>query len=78
MDEFDAIMEKYEDRPLRERLLDFPNLETHSPEVGQQKQVRLMGQPSPAPSPVAEAPPPKVVPKALTGGIPQNWKGKGK
>ena len=43
-------------------LLDFP-LETDSPEVAQQKQARLMDQASPAPSPVAEVPPPKVVSK---------------
>jgi hypothetical protein len=44
------------------QFLDFP-LETDSPEVAQQKQARLMDQPSPAPSPVAEVPPPKVVSK---------------
>ena len=53
------------------QLLDFPNLETDSPKVARQKQARLMGQPSPAPSQekISDAPPPKVVPKAFTGRI---------
>jgi hypothetical protein len=62
------------------RLLDFPNFETDSPEVGRQKQARLVGNTLRAPpqEATADAPPPKVVPKALTGEIPQNRKGKGK
>jgi hypothetical protein len=55
-------------------LLDFP-LETDSPEVARQKQARLMGN---TPATAEEAPPPKVVPKHLTGRIRPEWKGNGK
>jgi hypothetical protein len=59
-------------------LLDFPNLETDSPELGREKQARLLGQTMEAPERISDAPPPKVVPKALTGRIRPEWKGNGK
>jgi hypothetical protein len=60
------------------RLLDFPNLETDSPEVIAEKQARLMGNTPPAPSPTAEVSPVKIVPKHLTGRIHPSWKGNDK
>jgi hypothetical protein len=56
---------------------DFP-LATDSPEVAQQKKARLMGRAAPTPEKISDAPPPQVVNKALTGRIPQKWKGNGK
>ena len=49
-----------------EKLLDFPNAETDSPEVGREKQRRLLGQ-------IAEAPAPEKISDA-----PPSWKGNGK
>lgn len=61
-------------------LLDFPNAETDSLEVGREKQRRLLGQTEKAPAPdkISEVRPPKVVNPALTGRIPAKWKGNGK
>jgi transposase len=70
-----------------EKLTTFPihpsmKQEHDSPEVEREKQRRLLGQTTAeAPVPetaVAETPPPKVVPKYLTGRIPAKWKGNGK
>jgi hypothetical protein len=50
-----------------------------TPEVAQEKQRRLLGQTEKAAQEtVSDAPPPKVVPKFLTGRIPAKWKGNGK
>ena len=48
------------------QLLDFPNAETDTLEVAQQKQARLMGE-APAPEKISDAPPPKVVPAHMMG-----------
>jgi hypothetical protein len=55
--------------------------ETDSPKSGREKQRRLLGQTEkapaqPEPETVSDAPP-KIVNKALTGRIPEHWKGKG-
>jgi hypothetical protein len=60
--------------------VDFPNAETDSLKVVREKQRRLLGQDekeAPVPekiSEVSDAPPPKVVPKHLTGRIRPEWK----
>ena len=59
-------------------LLDFP-LETDSSEVVRQKHARQMGEADQAlPGKISDAPPPKVVPKHLTGRIHSSWKGNDK
>ena len=61
-------------------LLDFPNVETDSPEAGREKQRRLLGQTAktpaqPEPEKISDAPAPSVVNKAFTGRIRPEWKG---
>jgi len=61
-------------------LLDFPNLETDSLEVGEEKQRRLLGEMAEAPAPekISDVAAPQVVPKHLTGRIRREWKDNGK
>jgi hypothetical protein len=63
------------------RLLNFPNLETDSPKLGREKQRRLLGQTTaeaPAPEKISDGPPPKVVPKHLSGRLRPEWRRNGK
>jgi hypothetical protein len=62
-------------------LTDFPNAETDSPKVVNEKQRRLLGQTTekaPVREKISDPPPPKVVNPALTGRIRPEWKGNGK